>query len=85
MVKRNEAAAQTPNDGALAKDFRLWHVNPHNEFVAVVAEADSFEEIRKVRRRKDWRYQITRKGRPIDLQTGFPILRLPGEDLTELK
>jgi hypothetical protein len=34
------------------------------------------------RRRRDWRYQVTRNGKPIDDKTGFPILRLPGQDLT---
>ena len=65
------------------KAFRLWHVSADNEFVAVVAEADTFEEIRTVRRRDDWSYQITRDGMPVDLETGFPILTLPGQDLTK--
>jgi hypothetical protein len=64
------------------KPYRLWHVETQNEFVAVVAEADSFEEIMKVRRRADWRYQITCNGRPID-DRGFPILQEPGQDLTK--
>jgi hypothetical protein len=64
-----------------AKMFRLWHVQGTGEFVAFVAEADTFEEIKKVRRRSDWRYQITRNGAPIDDFNGFPLLRLPGEDL----
>ena len=65
--------------------FRLWHVDGRNEFVAVVAEADTFEEIKKVRRRPDWRYVVTRNGTPLDARTGYPSLRLPGEDLTTLK
>jgi hypothetical protein len=65
-----------------SRQYRLWHVTGRNEFVAVVAEADTFEEIKKVRRRRDWRYQITRKGMPIDEKTGFPILLEPGQDLT---
>jgi hypothetical protein len=69
-------------EGALSKAYRLWRVDGSNEFVAVVAEADAFEEIRKVRRRADWRYQATRNGMPIDANTGFPILTLPGQDLT---
>jgi hypothetical protein len=68
--------------GEPSKPFRLWHVDGASEFVAVVAEADSFAEIKKVRRRRDWRYQVTHDGRPIDDRTGFPILRLPGQDLT---
>jgi hypothetical protein len=64
------------------KTYRLWHVDSHNEVVAVVAEADSFEEIRKVRRRTDWRYQITCDGKPVD-DRGFPILQEPGQDLTK--
>jgi hypothetical protein len=67
---------------ATPKTYRLWHVDGNNEFVAVVAEADSFEEIRKVRRRADWRYQITCDGNPID-DNGFPILQEPGQDLTK--
>jgi hypothetical protein len=65
-----------------SKQFRLWHVNGASEFVAVVAEAETFEEIRAVRRRPDWRYQATRDGMPVDDETGFPILTLPGQDLT---
>ena len=68
-------------EGAFSKPYRLWHAEGQSEFVAVVAEADSLEEIRNVRRRRDWRYQITRNGMPID-EKGFPILQLPGQDLT---
>jgi hypothetical protein len=77
-------ASDDPTDtfGEAPKSYRLWHVDRASEFVAVVAEADSFEEIKKVRRRRDWRYQVTRNGKPIDDKTGFPILRLPGQDLT---
>lgn len=64
------------------KAYRLWHVGAQNEFVAVVAEASSFEEIIKVRRRADWRYQITCNGKPVD-DRGFPILQEPGQDLTK--
>jgi hypothetical protein len=53
-----------PKDGPPAKSFRLWHVQGSGEFVAFVAEADSFEEIKRVRRRDDWRYRITRDGAP---------------------
>jgi hypothetical protein len=67
---------------ATSRAYRLWHVGSNNEFIAVVAEADSFDEIRKVRRRADWRYQITCDGKPID-ETGFPILQEPGQDLTK--
>jgi hypothetical protein len=63
-----------------AKSFRLWHVRGRGEFIAIVAEAGTFEEIKKVRRRVDWRYQITRDGLPID-EAGFPVLSLPGEDI----
>jgi hypothetical protein len=63
-----------------AKRYRLWHVSGQSEFVAVVAEVDTFGEL--VRRRQDWRYQATRDGMPIDEETGFPILTLPGQDLT---
>jgi hypothetical protein len=66
---------------ATPKTYRLWHVDGDNEFVAAVAEADSFEEIRKVRRRTDWRYQITCDGKPVD-DRGFLILQEPGQDLT---
>ena len=68
--------------GEGAKPYRLWHVTGRSEFVAVVAEAESFEEIKKVRRRQDWRYQITCNGTPIDDKTGFPLLLSPGQDLT---
>jgi hypothetical protein len=68
--------------GESAKPYRLWHVTGRSEFVAVVAEAETFEEIKKVRRRQDWRYQITRNGAPIDEATGFPLLLSPGQDLT---
>jgi hypothetical protein len=66
---------------SVPKTYRLWHVEGENEFVAVVAEANSFEDIQKERRRVDWRYQITCDGRPID-DRGFPILQQPGQDLT---
>ncbi len=69
-------------EGALAKPYRLWRVDGRNEFVAIVAEADAFAEIEKVRRRADWRYQVTRDGMPVDAETGYPILTLPGQDLT---
>jgi hypothetical protein len=69
-------------EGALSKPFRLWHANGQSEFVALIAEADSLEEINRVRRRGDWRYQITRNGMPVDSH-GYPILQLPGQDLTE--
>jgi hypothetical protein len=63
--------------------FRLWRVAAPNEFVGVVAEADTLEDIKRVPRRSDWRYQVTRSdGKPIDERTGYPILRLPGQDLT---
>jgi hypothetical protein len=67
---------------AVPKPIRLWRVEAENEFVGVVAEADSFDEIIKVKRRPDWRYQITCDGRPID-DNGFPILQEPGQDLTQ--
>jgi hypothetical protein len=76
-------AEQTKPGSEPAKPYRLWHVSGQSEFVAVVAEADTFEEIKKVRRRSDWRYQATRDGMPIDEATGFPILTLPGQDLTD--
>jgi hypothetical protein len=69
-------------EGSRSKAYRLWHVTGRGEFVAAVAEADTFEEIKKVRRRLDWRYQITREGMPIDEKTGYPILLEPGQDLT---
>ena len=69
-------------DSAGGKPYRLWHVTGRSEFVAVVAEAETFQEIKKVRRRQDWRYQITRDGTPIDERTGFPLLLSPGQDLT---
>jgi hypothetical protein len=58
------------------KPYRLWRVEGRIEFVGVVAEAASFDEIIKVNRRADWRYQITCDGRPIDYK-GFPILQEP--------
>jgi hypothetical protein len=67
--------------GALSKPYRLWHADGRSEFVAVVAEADTLEELRRVRRRPDWRYQITHNGMPVD-EHGFPILQLPDQDLT---
>ena len=66
----------------LSKPYRLWHVDGNNEFVAVIAEADAFDQLKKVRRRADWRYQATRNGIPVNIETGFPILTLPGQDLT---
>jgi hypothetical protein len=69
-------------EGSREKPYRLWHVTGRGEFVAAVAEADTFEEINKIRRRADWRYQITRQGRPIDQKTGYPLLLEPGQDLT---
>jgi hypothetical protein len=80
--KFQEKDGQLEIRGDPSKPYRLWHVIGHSEFVAVVAEADTFEEIRKARRRPDWRYQITRDGRPIDEKNGYPLLLLPGQDLT---
>jgi hypothetical protein len=79
---RMAADEPTKFEGAGAKPYRLWHVSGRSEFVAVVAEAETCQEIRKVRRRQDWRYQITRDGKPIDEKTGFPLLLSPGQDLT---
>ena len=55
-------------DATNPKPYRLWHV-------------DGWDEIKKVRRRLDWRYQITRNGTPVD-ETGSPILQAPGQSLT---
>jgi hypothetical protein len=79
---RMTADEQAKHTDASDKPYRLWHVSGQNEFVAVVADADTFDEIRQVRRRSDWRYQITCNGAPVDEKTGYPILRLPGQDLT---
>jgi hypothetical protein len=68
-------------DATNPKPYRLWHVDGWGEFVAMVAEADTVDEIKKVRRRLDWRYQITRNGTPVD-ETGSPILQAPGQSLT---
>jgi hypothetical protein len=65
-----------------AKAFRLWHVTRLNEFVRIVAEADTLEALSSVWKRREWLYQITHNGTPID-ENGFPILRLPGQDLTK--
>lgn len=73
---------QAEFEGGGGKPYRLWHVNGRSEFVAIVAEGETFQEIKKVRRRRDWRYQITRDGKPIDEKTGFPLLLSPGQDLT---
>jgi hypothetical protein len=70
------------SEDTLPETYRLWHVGAENEFIAVVAEAGSFNEIIKVGRRPDWRYQITCAGRPVD-DNGFPILQEPGQDLTK--
>jgi hypothetical protein len=72
-----------PDNGDFpVRPFRLWHVNRRSEFVAVVAEADTQEALKRVWKRAEWRYQIAHDGTPID-ENGFPILRLPGQDLTE--
>jgi hypothetical protein len=48
----------------------------------MVAEADTSEQLKTLRRRPDWRYQVTRAGMPIGDESGFPILTLPAQDLT---
>jgi hypothetical protein len=53
------------SETAFSMPFRLWRVDVRNEFVAVVAEADTIDEIAAVMRRRDWRYQITCRGFPI--------------------
>jgi hypothetical protein len=40
------------------------------------------EALSNVWKRREWRYQITHNGMPVD-ENGFPILQLPGQDLTE--
>jgi hypothetical protein len=70
------------SDSPVRKAYRLWHVGLQNEFIAIVAEGGSFAEIIQVRRRSDWRYQITCDGKPVD-DKGFPILQEPGQDLTK--
>ena len=42
--------------------FRLWRIGLGNEYIAIVAEADTIDEIVSVKRRADWRYQITCRG-----------------------
>lgn len=69
-------------DGSLSKSYILWHVGGPNEFVAAVAEADSFDEIIKVRKRLDWRYQITKDGNPVSFRVGLPLAVALGQDLT---
>jgi hypothetical protein len=76
-MKKNNRARLSARE---ANSFRLCHVQGPGEFIAIVAEAGTFEEIKKVRRCADWRYQITRDGMPID-EAGFPVLSLPGEDI----
>jgi hypothetical protein len=43
-------------EGALSKPFRLWHANGQSEFVALIVEADSLEEIN--RGQTPWRLAI---------------------------
>lgn len=71
-------------ESPISRPYLLWHVQGQNEFVAVVGEAETFDKIRKIRRREDWRYQITRNGALIDEATGFPAMTLPGQNLTKL-
>jgi hypothetical protein len=78
----NEPTGGEPSKSEPSKAYRLWHVGSDNEFIAIVAEAGSFAEIVKERRRADWRYRITCDGKPID-DRGFPILQEPGQDLTK--
>jgi hypothetical protein len=51
----NEPADREPSGSDTSRAYRLWHVGSGNEFIAIVAEAGSFEEIIRVRRRPDWR------------------------------
>jgi hypothetical protein len=69
-------------EGATTKPFVLWHVGSPYEFVAAVAEADTFDEISRVRRRPDWRYQITHNGAPASGKLGFPLAIALSQDLT---
>jgi hypothetical protein len=63
------------SETAFSLPFRLWRVDARNEFIAVVAEADTLEEISSVPRRPDWRYQITCRGFPLYENTAL----LPGD------
>jgi hypothetical protein len=67
---------------ATTKPFVLWHVGSPYEFVAAVAEADTFDEISSVRRRPDWRYQITHNGKPVSGRLALPLATALGQDLT---
>jgi hypothetical protein len=69
-------------DGAMSKPFVLWHVGSPYEFIAAVAEADTLDELGRVRKRADWRYQITHNGLPLSGKTGLPLATQLGQDLT---
>lgn len=60
-----------------AMRFRLWRVDTRNDHVAIVAEADTLEEITSVRRRSDWRYQITCNGFPLCEQSDALLGQAP--------
>jgi hypothetical protein len=46
-----------PVHGEPAKAFKLYRVGQNNEPIELVAEADTREELAKVKRRGDWRYR----------------------------
>lgn len=48
--------------GERSKRYQLWRVNQTGELIERVAEADSREELDKVKRRDDWLYKI--RGEP---------------------
>jgi hypothetical protein len=61
------ASAMTEIEGAPAKPYRLCRVTEKGEFVSIVAEANTFEELTKVhKRRPDWHYKTFYKRMPID-------------------
>jgi hypothetical protein len=51
--------------GERVKPYVLYGVGLNDEIIQRVAEANSLEELDKVRRRKDWKYRVYHNRKPM--------------------
>jgi hypothetical protein len=65
------------SDTAFVMPFRLWRVDARDQYITVVAEADTIEEIISIQRRPDWRFQITCYGFPLYEQSDALLAQFP--------
>jgi hypothetical protein len=67
---------------ATPKKYRLWRVGRENEFVAVVAEANTFEEWKAISPRPEWHYQANPERSANRREIRLPPSQVARQDLT---